>query len=309
MSVRTSVAWPWLQEPWLPCFPVILVRAGFRGGLPQGVTSRQPQVSSPPRHQHHRGRQPQDQPSRRCAASLRPGHLDAVSWPLPRHRRPAPSPGAHTFQSPEPAGAPGARAASLCRKAGNNSQRAGSPLKRRASTAPVSAAELGVHTMAPWGGGLGCDPRSRGACACKVTKPGLGDPALGPGVDALWDPPGCGRVALRFVSQAFCLLLLGRLSFSSGLRRAVSVSALRSQEDLGGAQQLQGVWTREVRRKRAFLCPALKAGVTGLLPAPAHGCGRQILGLCRRAEKTSPGLAQDRCTADATPPPLNSNRM
>lgn len=131
-------------------------------GLPLGVTSKQPQVSSPPRHQHHKGRQPQDQPPRGCAVSLwrctvhrglqgsppevrSPGCCELASSPTGVLLLP---PGAHTFQlrpkcwglSPEPGRAPCARAASRCRKAGNHSQQAGSPLKRRVSTAPVSAA-------------------------------------------------------------------------------------------------------------------------------------------------------------------------
>lgn len=228
-DVRTSVAWPRLQEPWLPCFPVILVGAGFRGGgeapvllaSPWGVTSKQPQVSSPSRHQHHKGRQPQDQPSRGCAVSLwqcsvhrglqgsppearSPGCRGLASSPAQGHRRPAPYTCAHTFQlrlkcpglSPEPGRAP-------C--AGNNSQQAGSPL-RRASTAPVSAARLGVHTVAPWGGGLVVilDPVAPGAC--RVTKPGSGDPARGPGRCAL----GFGATRLR--ARGLVLCFPGRLA-------------------------------------------------------------------------------------------------
>lgn len=281
--VSTSAAWPRLQEPWLPCFPVILVGAGFRGGgeapvllaSPWGVTSKQPQVSSPPRHQHHKGRQPQDQPSRGCAVSLwqctvhrglqgsppearSPGCRELASSPAQGHRRPAPSPCAHTFQlrlkcrglSPEPGRGP------MCRK----QQPAGWVTFEEGEHGPCECRKAGSPHSGAVGRGLGCDPRSRGAWCVQGHEAGSGNlPAARPMRSGIRSHQAAGAWPCALFPRPPCLLLLGRLRFSSGLRRAVprawpplllSASSLRSQGDLGSAQQLQGVWTREVRRKQ-----------------------------------------------------------
>lgn len=70
---------------------------------------------------------------------------------------------------------------------------------KRASTAPVSAARLGVHTVASWGGGLVVilDPVAPGAC--RVTKPAQGT-CPRPGQCAL----GFGATRLRARGLALC---------------------------------------------------------------------------------------------------------
>lgn len=304
--VSTSAAWPRLQEPWLPCFPVILVGAGFRGGgeapvllaSPWGVTSKQPQVSSPSHHQHHKGRQPQDQPSRGCAVSLwqctvhrglqgsppearSPGCRELASSPAQGHRRPAPSPCAHTFQlrlkcrglSPEPGRGP------MCRK----QQPAGWVTFEEGEHGPCECRKTGSPHSGAVGRGLGCDPRSRGAWCVQGQEAGLREPARGP-ANALWDsePPGCGRVALRFVSQAallavawtFALFLWPAQGRAQGL---ASSPPLRVFTALPGRPRqcsaAAGGLDQRNQEETAFLCPVLKAGVEGLLPAPAPAHG------------------------------------
>lgn len=196
---------------------------------------------------------------------------------------------------------------------------------KRASTAPVSAARLGVHTVAPWGGGLVVilDPVAPGAC--RVTKPGSGNlPAARPMRSGIRSHQAAGAWPCALFPRPPCLLLLGRLRFSSGLRRAVprawpplllSASSLRSQGDLGSAQQLQGVWTREIRRKQLSCVLFSRRVSKGSSPPPpppmVQRPGPRIVQESGEERATGPAQVWPKTGAQQMPPhfPLSSNHM
>lgn len=165
--------------------------------------------------------------------------------------------------------------------------------------------------MAPWGGGLVVILGPVAPGACRVTKPGLGGPALGPGPmrSGIRSHQAAGAWPCALFPRPPCLLLLGRLSFSSGLRRAVS----GAWPPLRVFTALQGVWAREVRRKLSFPVSCSQGGCCRAPPRPrpwVRWPGPRIVQESGEERATRP-LGWPKTGAQQMPPhlPLNSNHV